>query len=157
MFLLNKQTNNLNLSGFRRHAFVHSLTTLFGGFWSAVLFHGYSSGNVLPVVFVLLYRSSRVFKRDELLERPYSLGVVDGNIIFFDVFLGFFSFFIDGVTFFERGWRCALPLNDALATSRPADGFAFVRGAAVFVRGVRAVSRFLARFWAWLLRIRSAF
>ena len=118
----------LYLSRIRRHAFIDSLSTLFCSFRSAVLSSWYSFGYILPIVFVFLYRSCRVFERDEFVESPRRLRVVNGDILFC----------FDALIFFELRW-CGFPLNDASATSSPTDGFVFifVRGAAVFVRRIR--------------------
>ena len=138
----------LYLSRIRRHAFIDSLSTLFlPSFRSAVLSSWYSFGYILPIVFVFLYRSCRVFRgRDEFVESPRRLRVVNGDILFC----------FDALVFFELRW-CGFPLNDASATSSPTDGFVFifVRGAAVFVRRIRAVSHSSTRFRAWLFSVRS--
>ena len=136
----------LYLSRIRRHAFIDSLSTLFCSFRSAVLSSWYSFGYILPIVFVFLYRSCRVFERDEFVESPRRLRVVNGDILFC----------FDALIFFELRW-CGFPLNDASATSSPTDGFVFifVRGAAVFVRRIRAVSHSSTRFRAWLFSVRS--
>ena len=106
----------------------------------------YSFGYILPIVFVFLYRSCRVFERDEFVESPRRLRVVNGDILFC----------FDALIFFELRW-CGFPLNDASATSSPTNGFVFifVRGAAVFVRRIRAVSHSSTRFRAWLFSVRS--
>ena len=121
-FIACAQANNemfsldlLYLSRIRRHAFIDSLSTLFCSFRSAVLSSWYSFGYILPIVFVFLYRSCRVFERDEFVESPRRLRVVNGDILFC----------FGALIFFELRW-CGFPLNDASATSSPTDGFVFI-------------------------------